>query len=71
MCEEEGFELGQELTAGDGKGRVKGRDLTRRRRIWNAKVRRESFPEPGNEVVEAAVGKCSSGDRWAAECNEG
>ena len=55
MCEGEGFELGQELTAGDGKRRVEGRDLTRRCRIWKAKVGRESFPKPGNEVVETAV----------------
>ena len=70
-CEEEGFEFGQELAAGDGKRRVGGWDLTRRCRIWKAKVGRESFPKPGNEVVETAVGKRGSGGGWAAECDEG
>ena len=30
LCEEVGFEFGQELTAGDGKRRVRGWNLTRR-----------------------------------------
>ena len=59
------------MTAGDGERRVEGWDLTRRCRIWKAKVGRESFPKPGNEVVETEVRKCGSGDRWAAGCDEG
>jgi len=66
-----GFEFGQELTAGNGKRRVRERNLTWRWRVWEAKVRRESFPKPGNEVVETAVRKRSSGGGWAAECDEG
>jgi len=71
LCEEVGFEFGQELTAGDGKRRVRGWNLTRRWGIWKTEVGREGFPKPRNEVVETAVGKRGSGRGWAAECNEG
>ena len=49
------------MTAGDGKRRVEGRGLTRRCRIWKAKVERESFPKPGNKVVKTAIGKWLGG----------
>ena len=71
MCEEVGFEFGQELTAGDGKSRVGQLNLAGRCRVWKAKVRRKSFPKSGNKVMETAIGKCGSGGRWAAECNKG
>ena len=53
MLEEMGFESRQELTARDGKTRLRG--MTSVGSAQTPEVWREGFPKPWNEVMEAAI----------------
>ena len=66
LFEEVSFESGQELSAGDGERRLGGG--TGARSVKEPKRWREGFPEPWNDVMEAAVRQFGCGSWRTTEC---